>query len=71
MAAFLTVDALRAHAVPAFPHAAFGPAGNPVPLRPAARPRPALTAHWVVAPDGKLTCRWQTDGFARFGPPPH
>jgi len=69
MAAFLTVDVLRAHAAPVFPRAPFWRASEPAWLRPA--PRHGLTARWRVAPDGRLTCRWQTDVSAPFGPPPN
>lgn len=69
MAAFLTVDVLRAHAAPGLPQAVI----DRVPARPfpALPPRPVLTARWLVAPDGRLTCRWQTDVSAPFGPRPH
>jgi hypothetical protein len=56
MAAFLTIDMLRAHNAPVFPHATFG--------------RPVLGARCLVAPDGRLTCRWQMGGSAPFGIPP-
>jgi hypothetical protein len=65
MAAFLTVDVLRAHAAPVFPHATFGYVDEP------ARRRPVLVMRWLVAPDGRLTCCWQIDVSAPFGPPPH
>ncbi len=69
MAAFLTVDVLRAHAAPDFPRALFGHA----PARPFAAPPPgaALTARRRVAPDGRPTCRRRTDVSAPFGPPPN
>jgi hypothetical protein len=74
MAAFLKVDVLRAHAVPVLPRAVLGHAPArplpPTPPRPTP-PRSVLTAHWLVAPDGRLTCRWQTAVSAPFGPPPH
>jgi hypothetical protein len=71
MAAFLAVDVLRAQAVPVFPRVT-PDHGHEAPwLRPVAEPRTVLTAHWVMAPDGRLTCRWQTDVSAPFGPPPH
>jgi hypothetical protein len=74
MAAFLKVDVLRAHAVPALPQAvlAHAPARPflPTPPRPTP-PRPVLTARWLIAPDGRLTCRWQTDAAAPHDPPPH
>jgi hypothetical protein len=65
MAAFLTVDLLRAHATPVFPHDAPGHADE------AARRRPVLVMRWLVAPDGRLICRWRTDVSASFGSPPH
>jgi hypothetical protein len=71
MAAFLAVDVLRANAVPALPRVTSDHRHEPAWLRPAAEPRPVLTAHWLMAPDGRLTCRWQTDVSAPFGPPPH
>jgi hypothetical protein len=64
MVAFLTVDVPWAHAAPALPCTAYGAVGT-------AWPRPVLTARWLIAPDGRLTCRWQTDVSAPFGPPPH
>ncbi len=63
MAAFLEVDVLRAHAVPALPRAVLGPALTP--------PRPVLTARWLVAPGRRLTCRWQADATTLHDPPPH
>lgn len=27
-------------------------------LEPQPKGRPQLTAHWMVGPDGKLSCRW-------------
>jgi hypothetical protein len=67
MAAFLTVDVLRAHAAPCLPLGTFGRAGN------FARPRrrPVLIMRWLIAPDGRLTCRWRSGVSAFFGPPPH
>jgi hypothetical protein len=68
MAAFLKVDVLRAHAVPDLPRTVLGHA----PARPFPPPsRPVLTARWLVAPDGRLTCRWQADPSTPHGPPPH
>jgi len=67
MAAFLTVDMLRAHAMPALPCNPHDPAARP---RPAAEPRPVLAGRWIVASDGRLSCRWQTDVSDPFGPPP-
>jgi hypothetical protein len=71
MAAFLAVDVLRAYAVPVFPCVTSDHGHESAWPRPAAEPRPVLTAHWLMAPDGRLTCRWQTDVSAPFGPPPH
>jgi hypothetical protein len=87
MAAFLKLDVLRAHAVPGlpqgvlddatahpFPTALSFPTTLASPTSPpfaASSPRPVLTACWLAAPDGRLTCRWQTDVSAPFGPPPH
>ena len=69
MAAFLKVDVLRAHAVPDLPRAVLGHApARPFPPTP---PRPVLTARWLIAPDGRLTCRWQIDTAALHDPPPH
>jgi hypothetical protein len=68
MAAFLTVDVLWAHAAPAFPH---GPQGQIAWPGPAPQRRPVLRASWQVGPDGRLTCRWQSDVPAPLGPPPH
>ena len=64
MVAFLTVDVLRAPAAPAFPHAMFGHMAASV------SPRPMLGARWLVAPNGRLTCRRQTGGSTPFGIPP-
>jgi hypothetical protein len=65
MAAFLKVDLLRAHAVPDLQRTVLGHA----PARPF--PRPMLTARWLLAPDGRLICRWQVDLSTPHGPPPH
>ena len=70
MAAFLTVDVLRAHSAPAFPPGPLGPVGQTACTRPASRRRPVLHAHWQLGPDGRLTCRWQTDVSVPHGPPP-
>jgi hypothetical protein len=56
MAAFLTVDTLRAPAARLPQHDML---------------RPALVVRWVLAPDGRLTGQWQTQARATFGPPPH
>jgi hypothetical protein len=64
MAAFLTSDVLRAHAAPALSFVLSDHADEP------AWPRAALFARWLVTTDGRLTCRWQTDIPARFGPAP-
>jgi hypothetical protein len=71
MAAFLTVDVLRAHGAPVFPRVPFWHASEPVRPSPAPWPRPMLTVRWLIAPDGRLTCRWQADVSAPFGPPPN
>jgi hypothetical protein len=71
MAAFLTVDFLRAHAASEHPNAVFGQPGRPLWAAPAPQPRPRLVARWLVAEDGRLTCRWQIDASAPFGPPSH
>jgi hypothetical protein len=70
MAAFLTRDVLRAHAALAFSQATFGHATACAWQRSATRPRPILGARWQMAPDGRLTCRWQTVGSTPFGIPP-
>lgn len=68
MAAFLKLDVLRAHAVPDLPQSVLGR----MPARPFPPPsRPVLTARWLVAPDGRLTCHWQVDLSIPHGPPPH
>lgn len=69
MAAFLKVDILRAHAASVCLHDALRLVREPGWPRPE-QPRPSLTAKWVVAPDGRLACRWQTSVSAPFGPPP-
>lgn len=71
MAAFLTVDVLRAHAVPAFRYVPLVHGRASARPRPASQSRPVLVARWLVAADGRLICRWQTDVSAPFGPPPH
>jgi hypothetical protein len=60
MTAFLNIDDLRAHAAP------FDPYEMP---RRAEFVRPVLSAHWFTTPDGRLTCRWQTDEPAPDRPP--
>ena len=70
MATFLNADMLRARVVRAATPVLFGQAGDRMWPRPVPRPRAVLTAHWLVAPEGRLTCRWQTKVSARFGPPP-
>jgi hypothetical protein len=57
MTAFLTVDALRAHAAPVTMYEA---------LR---DERPALVAWWLIAPDGQMVCRWRTTDRAPDVPP--
>jgi hypothetical protein len=70
MATFANLDMLRSRSARAAPPALFGQIGGCVWPRPAPRPRAALTARWLVAPEGRLTCRWQVKVSARFGPPP-
>jgi hypothetical protein len=70
MATFTNVDMLRARSARAAPPALFGQIGDRVWPRPAPRELAVLTARWLVAPDGRLTCRWQVNVSARFGPPP-
>jgi len=59
MTAFLTVDTSRARPASGIPRAplrlirVLAPARFP--------PRAVPTARWLIAPDGRLTCRWQTD----------
>lgn len=50
MAAFLTIDLLRAHAVPMMFQ------GDTPTVR-----RCPISARWTVDADGRLTCRWATD----------
>jgi hypothetical protein len=69
MAAFLKVDILRAHAASVCLPDAFGLTREPLWPRPEQR-RAVLTAQWLVAPGGRLACRWQTSVSAPFGPPP-
>ena len=71
MAAFLTVDVLRAHAAPCLPLGTFGRAGNFAWPHRSLRRRPVLIMRWLIAPDGRLTCLWRSDVSALFGPPPH
>jgi len=74
MAAFLKLDVLRTHAVLDLPRAVLDDApARPFPPPPLGAPtsRPVLTARWLAAPDGRLTCRWQTDAAAPQGPLPH
>ncbi len=69
MAAFLELDVLRAHAVPDLPRAVREHAlAHPFHLPP---PHPVSTARRLVAPGGRLTCRWQADVASPLGPPPH
>jgi hypothetical protein len=70
MATFTNVDMLRARSARAAPPALFGRIGDRVWPLPAPRPRAVLIAHWLVAPEGRLTCRWQVKVSPRFGPPP-
>ena len=67
MATFLTVNLLRAHPARAVPH---GRAGDRVWPRAAPRSCPVLAARWLVGSHGRLTCRWQAEVSAPFGPPP-
>lgn len=70
MAAFLTVDNLRAPVWRAVQPIAHDRAGERARPRPVPRSCPVLAARWLVAPGGRLICRWQTEIFAPFGPPP-
>jgi hypothetical protein len=70
MASFLQVEFLRAHAAPELPAAVFDQAGQAAARNVAAPARKVLTARWIIAPDGRLTCRWQADLSAPFRPPP-
>jgi hypothetical protein len=70
MATFANVDMLRAPSARAAPPALFGPIGDRMWPRQAPRELAVLTARWLVAPKGRLTCRWQVKVSARFGPPP-
>ena len=60
MAAFFTIDVLRAHA--ALLNLRDG-------LRRTDALRPVLTARWLIAPDGQLACRWQADDPGLDRPP--
>jgi hypothetical protein len=60
MTAFLTINVLRAHLAPLRLRDS---------LRRADAPRPALSTRWQIAPDGRLTCRWQADDPAPERPP--
>ena len=67
MAAFLTIDVLRAHAALASSRPILDPmAEGPRSATPA---RLVLGAHWLVAPNGRLTCHWQVE-LADFDIPP-
>jgi hypothetical protein len=70
MATFANVETLRARSARAAPPAHFGQSGDHAAPRLASRPRAVLTAGWLVAPEGRLTCRWQVKRAARFDPPP-
>jgi hypothetical protein len=70
MATFLTVDMLRPRLQRAVPHVTFGRGSDRVSPRPVPRLRAVLTAHWLVGSHGRLTCRWQAEVSAPFGPPP-
>ena len=52
MTAFLDTDRLRREALPG---------GLAEHLRRVAARRPSLCASWQLGPDGRLTCRWDTD----------
>jgi hypothetical protein len=69
MAAFLKVDDLRAHGALASSRPIFGPMAAPAEPYSASSARLVLGAHWMVAPDGRLTCQWQVD-LADFDIPP-
>jgi hypothetical protein len=69
MAAFLTMDVLRAHTAPGLPLAR--PRHAPAHACFMLPQRPAFTAPRLFAPDGRLTRRGPTDVSAPFGPPPH
>lgn len=60
MTAFLNLDLLRAHAAP---EALYGS------LHRADVMRLALAASWLIAPDGRLVCRWRLDDRAPDDPP--
>ena len=59
MAAFLTIDLLRAHAVPMLFQA-----------DPRAMRRRPVRARWTVGADGRLACHWDTDTDDPPPPPP-
>jgi hypothetical protein len=69
MAAFLTIDDLRAHAALASSRPILDPTAVATGPRSATPMRLVLGAHWVVAPDGRLTCHWQVE-LADFDIPP-
>jgi len=70
MTAILNIDALRTHAVSMIEvmeadRASASPWHGQLPGL-----RPALSMCRRSMPDGRLTCRWQTDISAAFGLPP-
>ena len=70
MTAILDIDVLRTHAVSVIAPVDLGHAPESDWNRASATSRPSLMMRWRVMPDGRLTCRWQTDVSATFGPPP-
>jgi hypothetical protein len=70
VAAFLSVDVLRAYATPSLPCAIFAQAAEPASSRLTSHRRPTLVARWAVTPDGRLSCRWETDASTISRPPP-
>ena len=67
MAAFLTIDDLRAHGALASSRPILDLMADRA--RAATPARLVLAAHWLVAPDGRLTCHWQVE-LADFDIPP-
>lgn len=59
MTAFLTVNTSRARPASGIPRAPLRLVRVPAPAH--FPPRAVLTARWLIAPDGRLTCRWQID----------
>ena len=58
MTAFLTVGNLRAHMASSFTRTPLRLVRKTELLRQESHPGPI--AHWVIGPDGQLTCRWQS-----------